>query len=334
MKRLIFACCLAACTIATTSAEGAWIEINKDKKECSVQTEKIAQNISNLLSEINRAQTEGTQLNFRTIEISSDAQKSLSNLWENHPFVCLETESENPIRMADGTFQVRNIPLELCPSDGEAGDKVYQEAVVNLDPSGQIISFYFAISNNLYREVIKEGAEVSDMHRRQMILDYVEKLYTAYYEKDIEFLAQAFGNDAILISGKVTQVKKTDWPISENKVSYSTQNKDQYIACLRRIFGMTNDIQAFISEIQIQRHPTVSEAYGVRLRQGYRANISKSIFEDDGYLFLLWDFTDEEHPTIRIRTWQPYWMDGAKTEHIAEEEIFDIGDFNIDIDRE
>ena len=26
---------------------------------------------------------------------------------------------------------------------------------------------------------------------------------------------------------------------------------------------------------------------------------------DDGYVFLLWDFNDEEHPKIYVRSWSP-----------------------------
>lgn len=330
MKKFILACCLAVCSIATISAESHRLENEEGKEENVAKTGEIVQSISNLLKEINRAYAEGTQPDFSALNISSDAQESLSMLWRNVNFKSMEEEIDGPFMTVNGGCQVRNLPLMIRPAGSDKQDGTYQEAVVNLDPMGQITGFRFAISDDLYREVIKEGAEVSDMHRRQMILDYVEKLYTAYYEKDIEFLAQAFGNDAILISGKVTQVKKTDWPISENKVSYSTQNKDQYIAGLRRIFGMTNEIQAFIRELKIQRHPTVQEAYGVQLRLGYSTNYHSIKYEDEGYLFLLWDFSDLKYPMIRIRTWQPYWMDENKTQHIDKDDIYDIGDFDFD----
>ena len=28
-------------------------------------------------------------------------------------------------------------------------------------------------------------------------------------------------------------------------------------------------------------------------------------YSDEGYLFLVWDFSDEENPKIHVRTWQP-----------------------------
>lgn len=40
--------------------------------------------------------------------------------------------------------------------------------------------------------------------------------------------------------------------------------------------------------------------YGVTLHQKY----TSTTYSDDGHLFLLWDFTDENHPKIHVRVWQ------------------------------
>ena len=47
---------------------------------------------------------------------------------------------------------------------------------------------------------------------------------------------------------------------------------------------------------------------------------------DIGYLSLLWDFTDEDHPQIHVRTWQPDEINGDR---ILEDEIFSLSDFDI-----
>ena len=59
--------------------------------------------------------------------------------------------------------------------------------------------------------------------------------------------------------------------------------------------------------------------YGVTLRQRY----SSDRYSDDGYLFLLWDFTDKSMPVIHVRTWQPASTvaDGA--------DVISIQDFNL-----
>lgn len=331
MKRLfLFLCCIAG-ALSSATAQEVKFELSDGYDNPGIK-ERIEQNLSALLTEANRAYAANGQIDFSKLNIATEAQNSISMLWSNVNFSCMETEIVEPLLQGVGNhLQVRNIPLQTRPVDSTMQDDSYQEAVVDFDISGRIVSFYFAISNNLYRQVIKKGGEVTDMRRRQMILDYVEHFRTAYNEKDLNFLEQVFSDDAIIITGKVTQVKKIDSPITFNKVTYKTQNKDQYIAGLRRIFGLTKYIRVTFSEIKIMRHPTLNDYYGVLLRQGYYAQYTGSKYEDDGYLFLLWDFTDEEHPLIHVRTWQPYWMNDAKTQHIDEEEIFDISDFNIDI---
>ena len=52
-------------------------------------------------------------------------------------------------------------------------------------------------------------------------------------------------------------------------------------------------------------------------------------YSDDGYLFMLWDFRDDSMPQIHVRTWQPYWMDEARTKAITDDKVIDINDFRI-----
>ena len=75
-------------------------------------------------------------------------------------------------------------------------------------------------------------------------------------------------------------------------------------------------------EIRGVMHPTKSEWYGVILHQGWTSDR----YHDDGWLFLLWDFSNEDHPTIHVRTWQPDKIEGKK---LPDEEIFSLDDFNI-----
>ena len=56
--------------------------------------------------------------------------------------------------------------------------------------------------------------------------------------------------------------------------------------------------------------------YGVTLHQAWRS----STYNDDGWLFLLWDFNNEEQPQILVRTWQ-------EDKAAASEGVFSIPDF-------
>ena len=327
MKKLILMCCLVAGVWASASAQSVKFEINSGMEDNPTLKSKIERNVSNLLTEINRAQSTGTSLNFNAFEITSDAKTSLSMLWSNVPFVCIEEEIVERLLGVSGGYQVRCVPLELRPTDAKVSDDSYQEAVIDFNHAGEISSFYFAISNNLYSQVMKKGGEVTDLRRRQLILDYVEHFRTAYNQKDLKFLEAVFSDDAIIITGKVTTRKPIDSPIPITKVEYKTQSNQEYLTNLRRVFANAKYVRVNFSEIKIQRHPTMEHYYGVLLRQGY----STPGYSDDGYVYLLWDFIDEQHPQIHVRTWQPYWLNPEKTVAIETEEVFDIGDFNLDI---
>lgn len=326
MKKFILSVCCVVAALTSASAQGVKFEINDGMDDNPMLKSRIEQNVSNLLTEVNRAQSAGTPLNFASFRIDEEAQRQLSMLWENVPFRCDESEIIERVMQVTGGYQVRNIPLELKPADAKVTDDAYQEAVIDFDHSGRIISFYFAISNNLYAQVMRSGMEVADMRRRQLILDYVEHFRTAYNQKDIDYLWKVFSDDAIIITGKVIKTKPTDFnPMPKNKVIYNTQNKKTYLTKLKGIFDRSKYVRVTFSEIKITRHPTKEHYYGVLLRQGYKV----PGYEDDGYVFLLWDFIDEQNPQIHVRTWQPYWTNDQKTAVISEEEIFDISMFEI-----
>lgn len=102
-------------------------------------------------------------------------------------------------------------------------------------------------------------------------------------------------------------------------MSYAIHSKQQYMARLTKVFASNSKIDVKFSGFRILRHPTMDGIYGVTLRQRY----SSDRYSDDGYLFLLWDFTDKSMPVIHVRTWQPASTvaDGA--------DVISIQDFNL-----
>lgn len=326
MKRLLAVLYFMVCVVAAASAQNVSFEI-REGIESETLKKTIEKNVSALLTEINAAQSAGRPLDFSRFSMTPGAQQSLSMLWENVPFRCDEEDIVEIVsHTAGGGLQVRNIPLELKPLDAQVTDDSYQEAVIDFNMKGEIESFYFSVSMVLYRQVMLNGKDVADFRRRQMILDYVEHFRTAYNQKDIPFLQQVFSDEAIIITGKVTQTKPTDFdPMPKANITYKTQSKAQYLTNLQRVFDRAKYIKVNFSEIKVSRHPVRPDFYGVLLRQGY----DSGYYSDDGYVFLLWDFRDESHPQIHVRTWQPYYLDAEKTQVIEEEEIFDISAFDL-----
>lgn len=174
---------------------------------------------------------------------------------------------------------------------------------------------------NLYMNVIKSNLQLTDLRRRQLILDYVEQFRTAYNQKDIKFLEQVFSDDALIITGRVV-MQKHEEGFTTPKVVYNKQSKQQYLTNLRGTFKRAKYIKVTFDDIEVMRHPTNPNFYGVTLHQGY----TSSNYHDDGYLFLLWDFTNEDRPMVHVRTWQPDKIGGKK---LPKDEIFNLSDFDI-----
>ena len=288
--------------------------------------EKIEKNLSTLLTSFNDSYHDEADLDLSWVSIAPDAKDALDMLWANMPFHCEEEEIVDRILTTYSGYQVRNVPIEL-KADG--GNNDYQELVIDMEKDGTVSRVNLALQSHLYRKVISDGSEVTDLRCRQMILDYVEQFRTAYNRKDIDFLDNVFSDDALIITGKVVRRKPGDRAavLKETPdIVYTQQRKHEYIEKLRtKVFPAAKYIQVTFTDIKVSKHPSVDGYYGVMLRQGYKS----SNYSDDGYLFMIWDFRDESHPQIHVRTWQPYWLDDGKTQRLGEDKVFNINSFTI-----
>lgn len=322
MKRLYLSFALALCQWALCLAVPVSFSISDGIDNAALKS-KIESGVSRMLSEINAAESEERSLNFAAMgQLNLRVQQSMAMLWENTPFVCTDEEIiEHCITTGTG-YQVRNIPLMMRPTgEREFNEDEYQEAVISFDRQGNVESFYLCISMNLYMNVIKSNIELTDLRRRQMILDYVEQFRTSYNQKDINFLNQVFSDDALIITGRVITQKQPEGFMTQ-KIRYNKQSKEQYLNNLRHVFKTTKYIHVSFDDIEVMRHPTNPNFYGVTLHQGWTSNT----YHDEGYIFLLWDFRNEDAPEIHVRTWQP---DRIGDKELARDEIFTLSDFDI-----
>lgn len=330
MKRfliLIFAFQLSLLGPLLFAADVVNVTLTDGIEDVALKT-KMELTISKILTEANAAQETGRQMHYSSLGIPESVQGAIAALWDNSPFVCIDEEVVEHCITTSSGYQVRNIPLVLKPSNPSdlESDEDYQEAVVSFDKQGNLVSFYLSISMNLYMNVLKDNKEITDLRRRQLILDYVEQFRTSYNQKDIQFLTQVFSDDALIITGKV--IKQTrDGIHLPDKITYKKHSKQEYLTNLRRIFSGNKYIKVTFDEIEVMRHPVNKDFYGVTLHQGYTSDR----YHDDGYVFLLWDFRDETAPKIHVRTWQPdaYNADGRGTKRIPKDEIFSLSDFDI-----
>lgn len=283
---------------------------------------KIEEKASRFLYEVENAYNENRGLKLNGL-VNPSAEMSIEMLWENVHFKPEDQYiGEILLQGSDGGYQIRNLPLIILPQDSKATED-YKEAVINFDKNGNISSVYFSIDNNTYTKIMEKGVQLDDMAKRLEILDYVERFRTSYNQKDMDFLTQVFSDDALIITGSVvkTKPKNTDGKVlALPQVNYKKQSKQEYLTNLARIFKNTNYINVNFDDVMIKRHGINTNIYGVRVTQHWKTNK----YSDEGYVFMVWDFTNPDSPQIHVRTWQPKYLDEKKKQLLPEEEIFDL----------
>ena len=326
MKRIsriiLLSLSVMAFAVTASAADGVTFTINDGVASAELKTQ-MEKHVSSLLSALNAAQRENRDIHYDASVITSEAQQQIDMLWMNVHFFCEESDIVERCLTTSNGYQVRNIPLVLTPLAGEKIDEDYQEAVINFDKKGTIVSFFFTIGMNMYAKVMQNKNEISDIRRRMQILDYVEHFRTAYNMKDMPFLQQVFSDDALIITGRVVKVEKSDLFPQGNKVLYKKQTKQQYLTNLGNAFKAAKYIKVNFDDIKVVAHPTKANVYGVTLHQEWNTNR----YSDEGIVFMIWDFTNEDAPKIHVRTWQPDWIDKDKGQRLNPNDVFTLSDF-------
>lgn len=284
---------------------------------------KIELNISNFLLACNEAVMTGKRPKLEK-ELSDDAKEVLKEMWKSSPMVCPVSKIEEIcLQTSNGGFQVRNVPVSMMAADE---DKKEQELVFNLTPAGVIDDISIAIDENKYKEIMSEHESVEDFFRRQVIVDFVENYRTSYNRKDLKYIESVFSDNALIITGKVIREKpKSDYAmrsLSREKIVYQKRTKKEYIENLKRVFANNKYINVLFDEVEVIQHPKLTDIYGVTLKQEWNSNR----YRDVGFIFLMIDFQDENHPLIQVRTWQPEKVNNVV---LSRDEVFSLGDFEI-----
>ena len=317
----IFYILLSLALMVTTSVSAVNVTFTIDESMKTPEGMTAAEsNLSAILTEINRAQKAKEPVSVKNMVADDFAKNSLARLWAVTPFYCDDDDVVDRLWVfKDGSMMCSHIPLIITPSDDSFGYGTYQEAVVEFDASGKITDFRFALDNHTAESMERCGSVV-EKEKQMIILQYVERFRTAYNMKDLKTIEDMFSDDALIITGHVVMKKKlTDSETATFKVEYTKQNKQQYIANLRKAFLRNKWIDVKFSQIGengeeggcagITRSKIDPTKYGVRLHQSWKS----SNYSDEGYLFLLWEFPkDGSSPIIHVRTWQPEWAGGKK----------------------
>ncbi len=320
MKKIFAIVLFCAACVMLHAQDAVRFEFSDGIEDFALKS-KMEQQISALLTAINRAETNNSDINYWGIEIDDLASQSLGMMWNNVHFRIVDDDIvEHCLRVKTSSgvvlgYQVRNIAVEMKPFDDSYTGDLNQEVCINLSPKGVITDFNITLGLNQYVRLIKEGQRLDDLDRRMQILYWVEQFRNAYNKKDIDFMEKVFSEDALIVTGKV--MKRIDRDVPKPKVEYTTMGKQQYLANLRKVFSNNSYINVHFDDISVIRHGSKPNFYGVTLRQGW----SSSNYSDEGIVFIIWDFTNEESPTILVRTWQPMEEDDDK--------IFNLKNFKL-----
>lgn len=294
---------------------------NSFKNEAIVKT--MEDNLSKVLTEINTAYANHRNLNIADLPMTKDAQNTLSALWATSLFKTFDDYPFGHLWNYSKGYEARAISLLLTPRDDSGRQDILQYANVEFDVHGTITGFWFTA----FPEGLDMGGEVVSKEREHIIFKFCNRLCTAYNTKDIDFIEKAFADDAVIITGSV-RFEKYDGKTIKN-VSHKKQNKSEYIANLRRVFERNEWIEVKFDSIgrgsSVVQSTENPDHYGVRLKQNWRSSTYHPKDPEVGYVFLLWDFKDEEKPVIHVRTWQSEYMFDSNKK--IEEQIFSMEDF-------
>lgn len=222
-------------------------------------------------------------------------------------------------------YQVRGIPIDLVEADPEESR---QELTIDFSSDGKISGVSISIDLHRYEEIMAEKTSDLDYERRQIIVDFVENFRTAYNRKDLPLLTSVYSDKALIITGRVIKEKPNSeldrLTLNNNKVVYTKQTKQEYLTNLARVFKNTKYINVKFDEIEVVQHPKYDDIYGVTLKQDWHTDR----YSDEGYLFLMIDFRDENNPLIQVRTWQPYKSSDGQVV-TKREDVYHLGSFRI-----
>jgi len=276
----------------------------------------IEQNSSKLLSKLNEAYSKNLDVpQFENNIVTIEGIEKITDLWKDGHFYCPVANISEIIVQKGEVFQIRNIPVLY-------GDKDKFDVVLEFYPDGKVSDFYIALDAHQYKSVL-DATSVVDRTRREIILGFLENLRTAYVKKDIDYIGKLYSDKALIITGKVLKSENVSTDsyqnsLTKNQIEYQVLTKNEYIEKLKKVFAGIKYLKLDFKDIEVVKHRKHPNFYGIKLQQIW----DTSTYKDDGLLFLLVQFKENEDPIIWVRTWQ----DAEKT---SIDEAFGLHNFKI-----
>lgn len=296
----------------------------------------MEKNANALFAEINlKYDQNGSRLNLASSVVDDFARERIVNMWAVSHFYCSDVRPIKEVmkKVGTDTYQVRDIPIYY--KEGDDDEYRYRTIVLEFDKNGLITDLNCSLPEHEFSRI--DGNRVTEYRHEKQIKDFVDMFFTAYNCKDISLIEKMYSEQALIITGKMVNYKKNgDDNMSKvltnnSKIEYSVQNKKEYVNKLRGIFSRNEYINIKFDEVEIFQSEANPYIYGVRLNQYWHVSRKANVkgYYDEGKLFLIIDFTNEEHPEIWVRTWQPFKDSYGNPIVYSDDDFFSIGDFRI-----
>lgn len=315
---------LSFCFYATVHAQMVDFRFTPESSVNASVKAIMEKNATGLLNEIQKACNEHRNLKLDGISMQTTAKERLKRLWDDTRFGLDFNKVATPcVRDFEG-YQARDILVNLTPSDPETyTGELARYLTISFDKKGVITGARFALSGQNVAQVMNQGSAVEDAAKRHMLLKFLEDFLGYYNERNIDALQKVYSDDALIITGSVVQkrVRRSDVTSLKTEIRYNKMSKEEYLKSLKGIFERNKEaFHVEFDKIEVAAHPKQKDYYGIKVHQKW----DTKHYQDDGWVFLLWDFRNPDEPVIHVRTWQPFTVE--------EHEIFSLGDFQVGAD--
>jgi hypothetical protein len=181
-----------------------------------------------------------------------------------------------------------------------------EDVIFTFNNERKIENVSFGLGEVAERDILGKG--VWPEEARIAIMQFLENYQTAYALKRLDYIETVFDDNAVIITGTVAY-RPTEQTADLNNmvqldnkiIRYNRYDKRSYLKKLAQSFASKEFINLRFANNDVRKMGKGGEVYAIQISQEYYS----SNYGDKGYLFLMVDINDPQHPTIKVRTWQP-----------------------------
>ncbi len=236
-------------------------------------------------------------------------KQKLSDMCKYNQVKVIDSEYNYEINKTYEGWEARSLPV-YCnyPS---LNQRAMEYLVLDFNAAGILQDVNFSVFSGLYENHVGkfkncESEEAESFLYRQVLVKFLEKYRSAYLNRDLKTLNSIFADEAVIIVGRVLTPGVTDRSYEYGKselqpdIDYLEMSKEEFLVRQEMIFNNQEDICLGFNSCEFNQKNDDKEVYGIAMRQQY----SSTGYADEGYLFLLVDFKEND-PMIYVRSWQP-----------------------------